>query len=137
MDYYTLIEKENGKIHPPLQLLTDTLRPINEEELVYAKLTDEMIECLEIHDRIIDWENTTYSNNVWNTVFIIPQKITDYLGTRNAERNRLLTIANTKLSIVDASATFKTAVNNYIEQLNSLQFSNNEIQQINWPAQPW
>jgi hypothetical protein len=137
MDYYTLIEKENGKIHPPLQLLTDTLRPINEEELVYAKLTDEMIECLEIHDRIIDWENTIYSNNAWNTVFIIPQKITDYLGTRNAERNRLLTIANTKLSIADASITFKTAVNNYIEQLNLLQFSNNEIQQINWPQQPW
>jgi hypothetical protein len=138
MNYYVLIEKENGKLHQPFIFFTEEeKRPINEVELEYAKVTTEMAECFETHERVVDWTATTYINGVWNVKIDTPVKVTNYLATRNADRNKFLAAANTKLNLPDASSSFKTAVNNYITQLNALQFSNNEIQQINWPIKPW
>ena len=138
MNYYVLIEKQNGKLHQPFVLFTEeNKRPINEIELEYAKITTEMLECFETHERVVDWNTTRYIDGVWNVTFNTPVKITNYLAVRTADRNKFLAAANTKLNLPDASPTFKTAVNNYITQLNALQFSNNEIQQINWPNKPW
>lgn len=112
-------------------------RPINEEELVYAKVTSEMAECFETHENIVDWNTTTFVDGVWDVTIVTPHRVTDYLAMRTEARNKLLAAANTKLTLPDASTSFVSAVNNYITQLNELTFSNNEIQQINWPNRPW
>jgi glutamate-1-semialdehyde aminotransferase len=136
MAKYAVIEIATGKFHEPF-MYDDTSMPINTEELKWAELTDTLIDSLTNHHVVIDYNNTTYINGRWTEVFITPEKVTNYQQSRESDRQKFLKEANRKLLISDSSASFTTAVNNYITLLNALVFTNNEIQQINWPQKPW
>jgi len=136
MAKYAIIEIDTGKFHEPF-MYDDTSRPINQQELKWAELTDTLIDSLENHHVVIDYNNTTYVNGRWTEVFITPEKMTNYQATRETDRQNFLKAANTKLLISDSSPAFINVVNEYITILNDLVFTNNEIQQINWPTKPW
>jgi hypothetical protein len=136
MAKYAVIEISSGKFHEKT-MYDDTSMPINTEELKWAELTDTLIDSLENHHVVIDYENTTYINGRWTEVFITPEKVTNYRAAREADRQKFLREANRKLLISDSSVPFTNAVNGYITLLNDLVFTNNEIQQINWPIKPW
>lgn len=136
MAKYAVIEIATGKFHEPF-MYDDTSMPINTEELKWAELTDTLIDSLTNHHVTIDYQNTTYVNGRWTEVFITPEKIINFQAQREANRQEFLREANRKLLIGDSSEAFTNAVNEYITLLNDLVFTNNEIQQINWPTKPW
>jgi hypothetical protein len=132
---FLIITKNNGKIYEKL-MFEDTSRPINQVELAYVPITDEMEDTLTTHDRVIDYENTVFTNGAWQAVFIEPVKY-NILANRQRDKAAFIKEANKKLLIPDASDTFKTLVNVYIAELNAIVPTNEEIQAITWPTKPW
>lgn len=137
MAKYAVLEIATGKFHEKGMMYNDTSMPINTEELKWSELTDTLIDSLENNHVVIDYENTTHINGRWTEVFITPEKVTNYRAARESSRQEFLREANRKLLISDSSEAFTNVVNGYITLLNDLVFTNNEIQQINWPTKPW
>lgn len=135
MAKYIVIRKDSGKIYAP-HLHDDTSFPINPQELEYVQITPELESALDVHDKVIDYNNTSFNNGTWTVVFITPQKV-DIFERRNNDKNQLLAEAARKLSISDMPDDFKAVINSYIDELNAIVITRNEIQQIQWPEKPW
>jgi len=132
---YIVIKKDTGKIYDNF-MYENTSVPINEEQLAYVPLTSEMEEALTNHEKVIDYNQTKFLNGSWQTVLVVPEK-NNILADRTRDKAAFLAEANRKLLIPDASPTFKSLVQNYIDELNAIIPTNDEFQGIVWPVKPW
>ena len=132
---YTIIEKETGKMYGGINMWDNTERPINPEILMYAVLTDSLIDAMTTHDKVVDIENTTFVNGVWDEHYITPD-IVDITIQRQQDYQTFLIEAQRKLLIPDISESFKEKINDYILQLKQLNLSDTE-NGISWPLKPW
>lgn len=132
---YLIIKKDTGRIYEKV-MYENTNIPVNENELAYVPITPEMEDALTTHEKVIDYTQTKFLNGAWEAVLVTPEK-NNILINRTRDKNNLLAEANRKLLITDASATFKALVQEYIDKLNAIVPTSEEIQEINWPVKPW
>lgn len=136
MAKYGIIKKETGLFDGIPSIYDDTSRPINENELEYVQLTDRMIAALTTFEEVIDQANTKYLNGSWVESYITPVKV-DILANRTRDKNNFIAEAQRRLSVPDISDAYRTALQNYISELEAIIPTNEEYQTIVWPAKPF
>lgn len=136
MSKYTLIKKSTGKFYQVATMWDDTSKPINTDELQFVELTERMVNSLTNHNEVIDYNNTIFQNGSWTEVFVTPQKV-DILASRTIDKNNFLKEAQRRLALEDITDSYKEKLEDYIQKLNAITPTNNEIQQINWPVKPF
>lgn len=134
---YIVINKNTGKIDRNLPIFYDDMSmPINEQELVYATISEDIVKKIEDGVAIIDFEKTLYVNSVLNVVLIDTPK-SNYMENRIRDRDEFVKQADKMLTIEDLSESIINKINKYKADLLALQITNNEIQEISWPQKPW
>lgn len=136
MSKYAIIQISTGKLDGGINMFDDMSMPINVNELQYVELTERMIESMTNHNEVIDTDQTIFSNGSWTEVFKTPEKI-NYLANRTRDKNNFLLEAQRRISIEDITDSYREKLQKYIDDLNKIVPTNNEIQQINWPEKPF
>lgn len=145
---YTIINKFTGNLENNYcSVYEDTTMPINQDVLQYVPVTQQMLDLLEfkVEDTLLDSMATKYNlaANSWNVV-------TKQVLKPNILENRQQDLLNLKLEaqkyaqIADLPQSFRTQIQNYITQLNSIVLptdttTRDPAQQaaIIWPTKPW
>lgn len=136
MSKYAIIQKSTGKLDGGINMFDDMSMPINVNELEYVELTERMIESMTNHNEVIDTDKTIFSNGSWTEVFKTPEKI-NYLANRTRDKNNFLIEAQRRISIEDITDSYREKLQKYIDDLNKIIPTNNEIQSIVWPEKPF
>ncbi len=137
--YYAIVERETGKMEFGRSNYIDhTERPLH-ESLAYAPLNDELTRLL-VPDDLVDHDDlmpvdfhTTYwdfQNTRWVIFYDAPNKPqVDPVAQAIARKQYLLNYAQKKLAMEDISPKFKTAIEEFIDQINAVNITEENVQE--------
>ena len=141
--HYSIVHKNTGIMYGEcsVSLKENEIGAPVPNDYVYVQLAGDLENIITdgnlITPKGVDYTKTHYDFDTkqWNISYI-EQNNVDPVQKKLEEKNKLIAAANKKLSIPDLPANVKTVLNSYIDQLNAINISASNSNQIIFPNLP-